>query len=170
MLQKLLSISAFLAALAAFHPANAQVQTPIWSCTISGEVSGGSIGFIVGLKAVSGPGWLDCASATHRVRVPVELGFYGAGLAFDLSYIRSMQVLSADIGVAGEPEALIGRYSVGVNIGATLIAAGINADAAFVVSRPGASFTVGLIGEEAYGLGVRVLGRVFEIRPRTVVR
>lgn len=167
MIQKLLAISMFFAALAAFNPAKAQNQSPVWTCNISGNVSGGSIGFIVGIKAVSGPGWLECRSLTHSVKVPVEIGFFGAGLAVDLSYIRSMRVVSADIGVAGDPESLIGRYSVGANIGATLIAIGVNADAAFVVSRPGASFTLGLIGEEAYGLGVRILGRVFEIRPRT---
>ncbi|MBX3039871.1 MAG: hypothetical protein KF789_04070 [Bdellovibrionaceae bacterium] len=166
MLQKILVITAFFAGLAAFSPAQAQQQAPLWNCHITGNVSGGSIGFIVGFKAVSGPGWITCQSATSQVQIPVQLGFYGAGLAFDLSYVKSMEVHSANIGVAGTPEALIGRYSLGANIGATLISRGINADAAFVVSKPGASFALGLIGEEAYGLGVRALGRYFEVRAR----
>ena len=166
MLQKIIAVTAFFAALVAFDPARAQQQAPLWNCAISGTVSGGSVGFIVGFKAVSGPGWITCSSPSDTVTIPVQLGFYGAGVAFDLSYIRSMEVVSTNIGLAGDPYALIGRYNLGANLGATLIGAGVGVDAGFAVSRPGASFTLGLIGEEAYGLGVRALGRYFEIRPR----
>lgn len=164
MIQKLLVAATLVAGLLAMHPAQAQEQAPFWTCTVYGNVSGGSIGFVVGFKALSGPGVITCQSSTDTIEIPVQLGFYGAGFAFDLSYVRNMEVLSANIGVAGSPEALIGRYSLGANIGATIINKGINADAAFVVSRPGVSFALGLIGEEAYGLGVRALGRYFEIR------
>jgi hypothetical protein len=138
-----------------------------WSCQLKGQIKGVKIGFIWGAQYLGGRGVLGCADrAGRQAQIPVKLRLLGAGWAFDLTYVRKAKLISTGIGYVPSPADLFGSYSVAASAGVTLIKRGYNIQSAISLkSKRGLGFEVGFQGEKAYGLGVRVHGMIFKIKP-----
>jgi hypothetical protein len=141
-----------------------------WNCQLDGEISGAKLGFIFGGQYLAGDGLVRCVAtndADNTVVVPVKMKLLGGGWGFDFTIVNSVEVVSAGIGNLSGPEAFLGSFKVGATAGATLINQGINVDAAIRLSRRNSvGIELGLIGEDAIGLGVRLHGLVFVIQPK----
>ena len=151
---------------AASMTAHADVET--WTCDMSGEVAGLGLSWGLGGQIIRGEGDLSCKSSRgDSVEIPVKMRFYSFGFGFDVSFIESMQVVSAGIGPVEDPMSLMDTYSVGATAGATLIERGIDFDAVVKVSsdEDDFGFEVGLMGRDVYGLGVRLQGMLFRVKP-----
>lgn len=138
-----------------------------YTCTLTGDISGASIGVILGGEYISGPGMVTCRNGDEIRTLPVRMRLIGFGPAFDLSVIRSIHIVSANIGVVGGPEALLTNYSLGASAGVTLVNAGVAFDAAAKVSgEGGVSFELGFQGRDVIGLGAHLYGMGFSIEAR----
>jgi hypothetical protein len=140
-----------------------------WECRLDGNVSGVKLGFIFGGQFLQGYGQIDCIeinNPTNHVVEPVKLTVAGGGIGFDFTIVRSVRLISAGIGNVVGPESFLGSFKVGATAGATLINQGINADAAVKITKNnGFGLELGLIGEDALGLGARLHGLVFIVEP-----
>ena len=139
---------------------------PAWVCSMHGNLSGYSISPLISIQSLRGVGVLSCETTDNeRVDFPVIMKLSGLGLGLGFSKIENVSIYTASIGVANDPYALIGSYSVGATAGATLIAAGVNFDSALNVKKDGgASFDIGLKGLDAKGLELKLQGMVFEVQ------
>ena len=151
---------------AAATQANA-VET--WTCDMQGEVAGLGLAWGLGGQIIRGEGELECESSDgDEMSIPVKMRFYSFGFGFDVSFIESMQVVSAGIGPVEDPMSLMDTYEVGATAGATLLERGIDFDASLKVSSQDEEdfgFEVGLTGKDVYGLGVRLQGMLFRVKP-----
>lgn len=149
-------------------PSQAGVDT--WQCRLEGNIKGAKLGFGLGGQYLGGKGVVRCVDGNdfqNVVVVPVKMKLIGGGWGFDFTIVKSVQVVSAGIGNLSGPEAFFGSFKVGATAGATLIDQGINADAAIRLSKNNSfGLELGLIGEDALGLGVRLHGLVFLVQPR----
>lgn len=140
-----------------------------WECQLEGEVSGLKLGFIFGGQFLQGEGLITCVETSfpeNNVELPVKLTIAGGGLGFDFTIVRGVRVLTAGIGNVVGPESFLGSFKVGASAGATLINQGFSVDAALkLTANNGGGFELGLVGEDAIGLGARLHGLVFAIEP-----
>ena len=142
------------------------VQGATYSCNLSGEIAGASIGVFLGGEYISGPGMITCRSGSSVRSLPVRMKLVGFGPAFDLTIIKSIRVSTVDVGIVGGPEAFIHSYSIGGTAGATLINQGVEFDAAVKVAAAGGlTFELGLQGRDVLGLGAHLYGMAFSIEP-----
>jgi hypothetical protein len=159
-------------ALVLFLFAAAPAKADGWSCQLVGEMSGVKLGFIFGGQVIRGDGEVRCTSSQGSeslgVSVPVRLSLVGGGIGFDFTIVRHVGVISAAIGEVLNPRDMLGQFSVATSAGVTLINQGHNVDSSFTVQHKArdVGFEVGLIGEDAVGLGARLHGLVFVIEPR----
>jgi hypothetical protein len=137
-----------------------------YSCRLDGNISGASIGVIIGGQFISGPGLITCRTGSEVRTLPVRMRLIGFGPAIDFTIIKAMHVQSAGFEVVGGPENLVRSYNVGATAGATLINAGIGFNVAIRVSNSGLGFELALQSPEVVGLGARLYGMVFDIQPR----
>lgn len=162
-----------LAALALFNFAPAQafeaeLESPLYTCSLTGNVKGRSIAIIIGGQIIKGPGRLTCIeSASGRtINYPVNLRLIGMGVGFDLTKIKSMQIVTAGLGV-NDPALFGDSFSLGYTAGASLINAGVAFDVAVRANaRNGFGFEAGLQGQEVVGLGGHIYGMTLEISGR----
>ena len=146
--------------------AQADTQGPAWVCNIDGEMSGTSVGLIVGFQELKGTGMISCKSAFgERVEQPVILRMTGLGLGLGFADIKSVKIFTAAIGVTSGPEALLGKFKVGLSTGATLAEVGADADLALALSNEGVGFEVGVTGRKAQGLEAHLHAITFTIKP-----
>ena len=164
-----LALTVALAAFSAPQQSQAQVLDT-WECQLDGNVSGVKLGFIFGGQFLRGDGEISCVELNNpdnQVFLPVTLTIAGGGLGFDFTIVRSVRVLSAGIGNVAGPASFTGSFKVAASAGVTLLDQGINADAALkLTANNGAGLEVGLIGEDAVGLGARLHGLIFTVEPR----
>jgi hypothetical protein len=150
------------------NQAHASVDT--WNCQLNGEISGIKLGFVFGGQYLGGEGVIYCVESTNpqnEVRIPVKMKLVGGGWGFDFTLVESVRVVSAGVGNLSGPESFFGSFNVGATAGLTLINQGINADAAIRLSKNRSfGLELGLMGEDAIGLGVRLHGLVFVIKPK----
>ena len=105
---------------------NDQVQTPVYTCSLSFDVQGGGIRVFVGSFKLKGPGQITCVDFMGNTEViPVKVSIGAAPLAFSIG-IGRMHVLgfASGIGLAGQPSDLLGHYLVGSVRGSLLVGAG----------------------------------------------
>jgi hypothetical protein len=143
-----------------------ELDVPQYTCDLRANVRGFGLSIGIGGQAIAGHGMITCTTTDGRYEtsLPIRLRFLSAGVGWDFSIIQGMDVAASGIAVAQGPEALIGKYSVGVTTGATLIRRGIDFNAAIKAQRgDGLGFEVGLTGKRAVGLGVRLHGMVMII-------
>lgn len=159
----LLSVAALGLSVSASAAQNS-VNAPLWSCNLQGEMSGKTIGLIIGVQVLEGEGLVTCTSIDGAyAEMPVKLEVFGLGLGLGFNEVDRVEVLSAGIGLVA-PQGMIGKYSVGASAGATLIEAGITADAAiFVSKRGGLGFEIGLQGQKARGLEAHLHAKTLSI-------
>lgn len=167
MLKLLTAISLVMASYLPMASAATEPQAvgPLWTCSIQGNLSGYSISPVISIQSLRGTGVLSCTTLENeRIDVPVIMKLGGLGLGLGFSKIENVTIYTASIGVANDPYALIGSYSVGATAGATLLAAGVSFDTALNVRKDGGlSFDIGLKGLDAKGLELKLQGMVFEV-------
>lgn len=138
-------------------------------CRFEGELRGLRLGFGVGAQYLGGRGVISCiAPATGRhVHLPVKYRLLGAGLGYDLAWVRRVKITSAGFGVVASPFDLTGQFSVGASSGVTFVSRGINVQSAVSVKKKarGISFELGFQGERAIGLGARLHGMLLWVKP-----
>jgi hypothetical protein len=138
-------------------------------CRFEGELRGLRLGFGVGAQYLGGRGVISCiAPATGRhVHLPVKYRLLGAGLGYDLAWVRSVKITSAGFGAVASPFDLTGQFSVGASSGVTFVNRGINVQSAVSVKKKarGISFELGFQGEKAVGVGARLHGMVLWVKP-----
>ncbi len=143
------------------------VKGPVYTCSISGDISGGSIAIIFGAQYIKGPGVISCRNnfSGERSDYPVTLRLAGAGVGLELARIDSIKVRSAGIGI-NDPRFFMQSYALGATAGVSLFNAGVDFDAAVRVSHGGAGFELGFQGKDVKGLGVHLYAMSFRIKAR----
>lgn len=149
-----------------------------WDCRMKGNISGLKLGFGLGGQFLSGDGAIYCSQSENPdliIRQPISITIVGGGFTlFDITYVKAVKVVTAGIGRVNGPDSLIGKYKISASAGGTLINRGINVDIALAAnSESGFGFEVGLQGEKAYGLGLRLYGLFLVIEksgPATYLR
>ncbi len=128
------------------------------ACYLEGDVSGTSISIGIGAQVLKGPGLITCLDGngfvTQRLAVEVKFSSFGIGLEF--RHVRSMRVRSAPVSLRHGVAGLLGTYSIGATTGVTLIAGGIDFDAALACVGNGLNLELALYGTDAIGLGARL--------------
>lgn len=162
-----------------FSAAHAQYDEPVsdvqpmvagsaYNCRLEGNIKGGSIAIGIGGQVLKGNGEITCRNnTTGEVLVqPVKLRLAGAGIGFEISRIKSVQVVTAGIAV-NDPRYFFDNFSVGAEAGASLARQGISFDAAIrLAGESGLGFDVGFQGREILGLGAHLYAMAFRITPR----
>jgi len=151
-----------------------EARADTWKCEMRGEMSGVKLGFLFGGQVIKGDGNIHCeveqtgGAQVRTVAFPVRISIVGGGIGFDFTVVHQMEIFTAGIGGIRNPQDLLGQFSVSASAGITLIDQGRNVDAAISVKHRarGLGFEVGMIGEDAIGLGARVHGLVFLVEPR----
>ncbi|MBX2988643.1 MAG: hypothetical protein KF802_12165 [Bdellovibrionaceae bacterium] len=145
----------------------ARVRGPLYTCSLDGYISGGSVAIIIGGQVLSGPGYIVCSQSGRRgvLQIPVTFRLAGAGIGLDLTAFRNVHVVTAGIGVS-DPRFFLRSFGVGASAGVSLIAVGVGFDTAVRVSDGGFGFDLGLQGADVIGLGARLYGTVFSITAR----
>lgn len=169
-MKKLMSLLCLLALASPAHarsPENAPLHGYV--CQLEGEMKGLRLGFGIGAQFLGGKGVISCiAPRTGRhYHLPVKFRLLGAGAGFDLNWVRNVRLVTAGFGVVASPYDLTGQYAVGAGTGITFVNRGVGVQSAISLKHKarGISLDVGLAGERAYGLGARLHGMVFWIKP-----
>lgn len=157
-----LSLITFLAFASSLADARA-ASIDNWECRMKGNISGLKLGFGIGGQFLSGDGAVYCSQSDNPnlvVKQPISITILGGGITFfDITYVKAVKVVTAGIGRVSGPESLMGEYKISASAGGTLINRGLNVDIALAAnSDSGFGFEVGLQGEKAYGLGLRLYG------------
>ena len=168
-------LSALIAVSSLIGISSAQATTQVsdtarfaYTCQLRGHIHGNSVAVIVGGEYLSGTGYLTCDNAVtgKRSRIPIAMSLVGAGIGFDFTVIRSVQIFSAGFGI-DNPRAFMGEFGIGATAGAELGRAGLAFDLAFEVkNRAGLDVEVGLQGQNAAGLGAHLYGMTFKVARR----
>lgn len=165
-IKKLSLLALPLALLMAFTP-SAEAAPTGYECYLDGTAKGLSISIGFGAQVIRGDGVVTCTSDEGTFTKPVKLGFYSAGIGFELAYIKSLRVRSSKIRIYDGPESFIGEYDIGATAGVTLINQGLDFDAAIeVTADDGFGFEVAMIGKDVVGLGAKLHGMVFAIKEK----
>ena len=166
-MKKVMTVLAFVFALGMAQTASA-VDVRGMNCDLEGEISGLSISIFFGGQVLAGDGEIRCTSPEFDgvVVQPVELRLISGGIGFDVTYVKSIDIVAIGVDVANDPSILTGSFNIGATAGATLFDKGLDIDAALKLTKKnGFGFEIGLKGKEAVGLGVRLHGMVFTITP-----
>lgn len=106
--------------------AQAEVEAPLYTCSLSFDVQGGGLRVFVGHFKLKGPGQIDCVDiAGNTESIPVTVTIGASPIAFSVG-IGQMRVLgmASGIGLAEDPSTLLGNYVVGGIRGSLLVGAG----------------------------------------------
>jgi hypothetical protein len=105
-----------------------KLEAPLWECALTFSAQGGGLQIILGKFELSGPGKVSCvdiAGNTQVMKVKVTLG--GDTLAPNVAFGRfKVAGVATGIGLASNPEALLGKYYTASAHGALLAGAGAN--------------------------------------------
>jgi hypothetical protein len=127
-----LALFAVLVGLVSVNSALAQqgrLQEPLWQCSLDFEAEGGGLQFVVGYFELNGTGHIRCADIAGNTEIiPVAVSMGGNPIALRIAAGRfKMAGLATGIGIATEPESLLGDYyvangqvAIGVGGGASL--------------------------------------------------
>lgn len=161
-MRKILVLAAALVGFAA----QADVAAPVYGCQLRANVSGFSASPLISIVHITGRGTITCDAATGvaiRTETPVEISIGGLGVGVGYTEYKNIELTSAVIGVA-DVEGMIGRYSVGVSAGVTLIEKGITGGLYLKVSNNGLGFEIAASGNDVNGLEAAVQLRGMEIK------
>ncbi len=153
---------------ASFEQLHDSLSAPLYTCKLAGSIRGHSIAIGIGGQYLHGNGVLSCVNniVGDVVSLPVHMEMFGAGIGIDFTFIKGMRVYSAGIG-ANDPHDFVRSYNIGATAGGTLIAAGLDFDAAIRAAGSGGfGFEVGMTGKNAVGLGAHLYGMGFKISRR----
>ena len=106
--------------------ASAQVEAPVWNCTLAFNIKGGGLKLLVGSFKLRGPGEINCVDIAGNVeQLPVWVEMGGAPISFSAGIGRLHLVgLATGVGIAGQPQDLLGTYLVGSIRGSLIVGAG----------------------------------------------
>ncbi len=136
-------------------------------CRLDGTLRGLAISVGIGGQVLMGRGVITCGDESNLTTQNVRLRIFAGGLGVDVTYIHRLHIaargIESNLGLTG----VYGGYRIGHSVGMTLIHNGVRADSFVNLQREDGSmnFDVGLMGEDAYGLGVRLHGQVLHIHP-----
>ncbi len=140
------------------------VHGPAWTCTLDGQVSGESVGAIVSVTKISGPAVIRCSSIDGSwTEENVNVEITGVGLGLGYAKITNARLRSLSFGAANGIDGAIGRYSLGLGTGATLVDLNVHAGIALSATKSGLSLDFALEGYEAQGLQLKLEAQFFEI-------
>lgn len=146
-------------------PAPVPPMNADWNCRFDATVSGIGLSFMYGGQLLQGMGNISCVRGPEVVALPIKVNLISGGWGFDLSIVRSLQLVAVNVQSMTGPAALVGTYNVGITSGATFVGTGINAQGFILVTREGGSrFEIALVGSDAIGLGVRLQGMILNIQ------
>lgn len=155
-MKKLSAIIALLSVMAFTQMAQAEVQAPVWNCTLNFDVQGGGIKFLVGHFKLQGPGQINCMDIRGNVEnipVHVTLGGTPISLSAGIGKLR-LSGIAAGIGLAGVPEDLLGSYVIAGIRGS--IFAGAGADLALHADYGSVTFNASVQAVSGLGLNMGI--------------
>lgn len=142
----------------ATSPAKAEVDGPIWTCSMAANAAGQSFHFVIGRTYYSGDGHLRCVNLlggdTGSIPIHVAYSVWGLGLGF--SEIDFVHLLSVGVRVA-DPNDIFGKYGVANLIGASVLAGGFAVDMVAQLDKDGVGLDLGIVGRSVRGLEVTAL-------------
>lgn len=140
--------------------ANAQVQAPIWDCTLSFDVDGGGLKVFAGHFQMTGEGYISCNDIHGNyedIPVFVTLGSQKPlSLNISAGKLRLMG-LAKGVGVATQPSDLLGDYLVAGITGSLFFGGGINLAAHNSVNSTTLNLSLQLASGFGFSLGVDYL-------------
>lgn len=134
--------------------AQADIKEPVWSCNLTFDVKGGGLKLLVGYFRLKGYGEITCADVqgnVERIPVAVTLGAKPVSLSVGVGSLRLVGIATG-IGIATQPQDLLGSYLVGSIRGA--IGVGAGADMALHASDN--SLTINAAVQAVAGLGANL--------------
>ncbi len=136
-----------------------------YTCSLDGSIHGASIGFVISGQVLGGDGRLTCRNENNgRIdERDVRLHLVGGGVGFDFTVVKSVRIHAVSIETGRGIDDVRGSFNVGAIAGAQILTDGVSVDTSLKLSRDGLGFDLGLIGEDAVGLGVRLQGMVFSV-------
>jgi hypothetical protein len=155
--KKMKNLNVLFAALAlvfSAQTAQAQVEAPVWNCSLTFDVAGGGLRLLVGQFKLEGPGEIVCADIAGNVEnlpVYVTIGAAPVSFSFGIGYMQ-VAGLATGVGIAGQPTDLLGTYVVGSVRGALVVGAG--ADMALHASER--SLTLNAAVQVVAGAGLNI--------------
>ncbi len=105
-----------------------QITAPVWDCALSFNVKGGGLKLFVGHFQMEGQGQISCMDLwgnTEQIPVYVTLGGKPVSLSAGIGKMQ-MVGLATGIGVAGQPNDLLGNYVVAGVRGSLLVGGGLD--------------------------------------------
>lgn len=155
-MKKISVIIGLLSFLGLAQMAQAQVAAPVWNCTLNFDVQGGGIKLIVGHFKLQGPGQINCMDVQGNVdQIPVHVTVGGApvSLSAGIGTLR-LSGIAAGIGLAGQPEDLLGSYIIAGIRGS--IFAGAGADLALHAQYGSVTFNASVQAVSGLGLNMGI--------------
>lgn len=155
-MKKISVIIALLSFMGFTQIAQAQVTAPVWNCTLNFDVQGGGLKFIVGHFKLQGYGQINCMDIQGNmdmIPVHVTLGGTPVSLSAGIGTLR-LSGIAAGIGVAGQPDDLLGSYIIAGIRGS--IFAGAGADLALHAQYGSVTFNASVQALSGLGFNMGV--------------
>lgn len=129
-----------------------QVTAPVWECALTFNVQGGGLKFLVGHFQLEGQGLISCMDVLGNTeQIPVYVTVGGKPLSLSAGIGRMQMVgMASGVGIAGQPEDLLGDYTIVGVRGSLLVGAG--ADLALRASHR--AITLNMAVQLVSGLGI----------------
>ncbi|MCC6137035.1 MAG: hypothetical protein IT287_00250 [Bdellovibrionaceae bacterium] len=136
---------------------------PAWVCSLEANASGVSVGLFFNVTDVKGEGEIKCSRPEDKmnVTVPVAIQLGGLGFGLGFSKIKELKVYTLNVGVA-DPSDMLGEFNAGLEAAVTVVEAGAGVMVG-VQADSGLAFDLGVVGQKAKGLNIKVGGFVLEI-------
>ena len=141
-----------------------------WGCKLDATIVKDKSAHLLLIKidSIRAYGKVSCVSATGKrssenVYVRIKGFGVGPGLAFPVDNGK-MTILAAKAGIS-KPSAMMGKYSLAVGPGITLIGTRIGLEGAGEVSKDGVAGSIRVSMRELAGLGIDLSGYTMRITP-----
>lgn len=134
--------------------AQAQIEEPIWNCSVTFDIKGGGLKLLIGHYKLDGYGYLSCVDVmgnTEEYPVYVTMGGTPVSLGLGIGHLRLVGVATG-IGIAGQPTDVLGSYLVAGARGALVIGGG--ADLALHATN--SALTLNASVQAVSGLGANI--------------
>jgi hypothetical protein len=153
-MRKLNGLLAILALTFGAHFAQADVQAPVWNCSVAFDVHGGGLKLLIGSFVLAGNGQVTCVDVAGNIeQFPVRVTMGGTPISLSAG-IGGMRLvgLATGVGIAGQPTDILGEYLVGGIRGSFVIGAG--ADVALHATRRAVTLNAAIQAVSGFGANV----------------
>jgi hypothetical protein len=125
-MKKIAALTAMFAFVFGAQFSQAEVQAPVWNCSVSFNAQGGGLKVLVGHFTLEGEGMISCMDVvgnTEKIPVSVTLGGQPFSLGVGVGRLQLVGIATG-VGVAGQPSDLLGRYMIAGVRGAVFLGGG----------------------------------------------